>query len=110
MKTTSRSSMTTLACKGPAFHPKKIAMRYSPYSAKRPTLPDYVEYLEDQDMYDTMAALTDVETPTTSAEGDFDEDLVRLSLDNDIELVPGMSLAWSTEDISILLALFDKEC
>ncbi|RHY27306.1 hypothetical protein DYB32_007689 [Aphanomyces invadans] len=100
----------TSTLKGPAFHAKRATGRYSPYSTKRPALPDIVDYLDDHDVCDSMAALTDVETPTTSVDDDFEDDLGRLSLDEDIDLVPGVNLAWSTEDVSILLALFDKDC
>ncbi|KAF0701306.1 Aste57867_8156 [Aphanomyces stellatus] len=107
MKHMSSSSPVSVA--GPIHKEKKFgACRFSPYSAKRPALPEYVEYLENEDMYDTIAALTDVETPTTDFEDDFH---VRLSLDDDdvLDLNPSLNLTWSNEDISILLALMGKD-
>ncbi|CAK4696263.1 hypothetical protein LEN26_007765 [Aphanomyces euteiches] len=98
--------MSSPSAAGPIHKEKKSSGRFSPYSTKRPALPEYVDYLENQDLYDTMAALTDVETPST----DFEDDFVRLSMEEDaLDLNPSLDLVWSNEDLSILLALFEKD-
>ncbi|OQR94967.1 hypothetical protein THRCLA_22195 [Thraustotheca clavata] len=79
---------------------ERKSQRFAPYSSKRPALPEFELYLESMDSADE----TDVETPSV-----FEEDFVRLSIDEEFDMDPSLSMEWSPEDLSILLALFSKD-
>ncbi|EQC38044.1 hypothetical protein SDRG_04474 [Saprolegnia diclina VS20] len=91
---------------GPIAKKDRKSHRFAPYSAKRPALPEYESYLEAMDSADEFCAETDVETPFSAV---FEDDFVRLSIEEELDMDPSLDMEWSTEDLSILLALFSKD-